>query len=166
MNDVRVERRCVVCNGVLSESNQSDQCRRHLTTQERRPLMRRISSKLEQDQERVHQAVEELKSEPETLPLHDLQQVLELVARSYGVTAGDILGHSRVSFVIRPRQVLMYLLRTDLKMSYPKIGEFLDRDHSTVTYSCRKILGDQTTDSILTKEIRQFQEVLAKMLSV
>lgn len=167
MDDVKAERRCKVCNDILSDSNQSDQCRRHLITQERRSLIRRVAPKLEQDRERIFQVTENSEKEPASegvQPAFIAEQVLKLVANAYGVTAEDILGHTRVSSVIRPRQVLMYLLHSDLGMSYPNAGEFLGRDHSTIMHSYRKVLEELATNAVLKKEILQFQKALAAML--
>ena len=42
--------------------------------------------------------------------------------------------------IIKPRQIIMYILREDFSISYPSIGEKLGgRDHTTVIHSCVKI---------------------------
>lgn len=40
---------------------------------------------------------------------------------------------------IIPRQMWQYLLRKYTKMSLKKIGEYTNRDHSTIIHSCKKV---------------------------
>ena len=63
--------------------------------------------------------------------------------------------------VVRPRQVIMFLLREDFHISFPTIGEKMGgRDHTTVIHSCDKIKNDLTVDSTLGQEIHQIRLML------
>lgn len=67
-------------------------------------------------------------------------QVVDLVARKFNLTAEKLLGRDRTKEVAFPRQIAMYLLREEFKISYPQIGEALGgRDHSTVMSAIDKI---------------------------
>ena len=63
--------------------------------------------------------------------------------------------------VVRPRQVIMYLLREDFSVSYPTIGSKLGgRDHTTVIHSCEKVKREITEDAELAKEIQDIRTLL------
>ena len=62
---------------------------------------------------------------------------------------------------MRPRQIIMYLLREDFSISYPTIGMKLGgRDHTTVIHSCEKIKREVVVDTELSKEIQNIRTLL------
>ncbi len=66
--------------------------------------------------------------------------VVDLVARKFNLTAEKLLGRDRTKEVAYPRQIAMYLLREEAKISFPQIGEALGgRDHSTVMSAIEKV---------------------------
>jgi len=76
------------------------------------------------------------------------------VADYFGVTVKDLKGNARNQKVAKARQVALYLCREMLKMSYESIGEFFNKKHSTVIYSCRDVVGEKIkTDNNLVKVI-------------
>ena len=76
------------------------------------------------------------------------------VADHFGVTVKDLKGNARNQKVAKARQVALYLCREMLKMSYESIGEFFNKKHSTVIYSCRDVVGEKIkTDNNLVKVI-------------
>ncbi|MCJ7792754.1 MAG: chromosomal replication initiator protein DnaA [Candidatus Marinimicrobia bacterium] len=78
----------------------------------------------------------------ETLPkkLVKPKEILGAVANYYGFKNKELLGPRRPKKLALARQVLMYLLRTELKMPLMDIGQFLNnRDHTTVMYGVDKI---------------------------
>ena len=76
--------------------------------------------------------------------------IVEVVARAYNITVNDIMSNKRSKEIIVPRQICMFLCRSELNMTYPKIGEFFGgKDHSTVLHACNKIetgLKDNDTE--------------------
>ena len=63
--------------------------------------------------------------------------------------------------MVRPRQVIMFLLREDFHISFPTIGEKLGgRDHTTVIHSCEKVKNDLLGDSVLSQEVHQIRLML------
>ncbi|MDO8633540.1 MAG: chromosomal replication initiator protein DnaA [bacterium] len=68
------------------------------------------------------------------------RRVVQAVAEFYDIKEKDILAPSRKKEIVKPRQIAMYLLREELKSSYPFIGKrFGGKDHTTAIYSCAKI---------------------------
>jgi chromosomal replication initiator protein len=90
-----------------------------------------------------------------------VQEVVKTIANFYGVEEGSIYEKTRRKEVVRPRQVIMFLLREDFRISFPTIGEKLGgRDHTTVIHSCEKIKNDLRQDSILSNELHQIRLML------
>jgi len=68
------------------------------------------------------------------------RQVITEIARYYGVSVDDLLGKKRSRDIVMPRQIAMYILRSELDLSYPQIGSHLGgRDHTTIMHGCEKI---------------------------
>jgi len=87
--------------------------------------------------------------------------VVEKVARFYDVDIESIYEKTRRKEVVKPRQVIMYILREDFQISYPAIGKKLGgRDHTTVIHSCDKIKNDLKTNGELEEEITQIRLLL------
>jgi chromosomal replication initiator protein len=62
---------------------------------------------------------------------------------------------------VRPRQIIMYILREDFNISYPTIGTKLGgRDHTTVIHSCEKIKKEVLVDNELSREIQNIRTLL------
>ena len=76
------------------------------------------------------------------------------VAQYFDVTVKDLKGNARNQKVAKARQIALYLCREILKMSYESIGEYFNKKHSTVIYSCRDVVGERIkTDSELKQII-------------
>ena len=89
------------------------------------------------------------------------KEVIRIITEFYNLEEGDVYKKTRKKEVVKPRQVIMYILREDFRISYPSIGEKLGgRDHTTVIHSCEKIKNDIKIDLILNKEINQIRGML------
>ena len=85
-----------------------------------------------------------------------IEQVQQLVASNYNVTVEDLKSKKRSASISVPRQVGMYICRTFLEESLPKIGmEFGGKDHTTVMHSVEKIKREIKNDSNLEKVIQK-----------
>lgn len=79
-------------------------------------------------------------SEPREKRIVRPKEVLEVVADHFNVKLAQIKAERRLKKFVLPRQILMYLLRNDLRMNLMEIGEFLGgRDHTTIMYGVEKI---------------------------
>lgn len=87
--------------------------------------------------------------------------VVDKIARFYNIEPSSIYEKTRKKEVVRPRQLIMYILREDFHVSYPAIGQKLGgRDHTTVIHSCEKIKEDIKKSSDLEEEISQIRTLL------
>lgn len=90
-----------------------------------------------------------------------VKNVVDKVAAFYGIDEESIYEKTRRREVVRPRQIIMYILREDFRISYPTIGTKLGgRDHTTVIHSCEKIKREIIVDSELMKEIQNIRTLL------
>ena len=90
-----------------------------------------------------------------------ISDVVEKVARYYDIDPASIYEKTRRKEVVKPRQIIMYILREDLQISYPAIGKKLGgRDHTTVIHSCEKIKECLKQGGELEEEISQVRMLL------
>ena len=83
-----------------------------------------------------------------------VDQVQQVVAAHYNITVEDLKSKKRNANISVPRQVAMYICRTVLEESLPKIGmEFGGKDHTTVMHSVDKIKKEITNDASFKNEI-------------
>jgi chromosomal replication initiator protein len=50
------------------------------------------------------------------------KNIIDAVSKFYSVTNKDLVSKSRKKELVKPRQVVMYLLRSEIEMSFPNIG--------------------------------------------
>jgi len=82
------------------------------------------------------------------------RKIIQTVAEFYDIKEKEILAASRKKEIVRPRQIAMFLLRVELKYSYPLIGKrFGGKDHTTAIYACEKIQKELQESEALTDEI-------------
>ncbi|MBI4652875.1 chromosomal replication initiator protein DnaA [Candidatus Kuenenbacteria bacterium] len=68
------------------------------------------------------------------------KELIKIVADFYNLKIENLAGSCRKKELVNPRQIAMYLLREELEMSYPSIGqEFGGRDHTTAMHAYQKI---------------------------
>jgi chromosomal replication initiator protein len=65
--------------------------------------------------------------------------IMKAVENEYFLKPGSITKPNRRPRVAQARAVAMHLVRETCNMSYPEIGEYFDRDHTTVIHNCKKV---------------------------
>jgi len=89
------------------------------------------------------------------------KQIIETVAGFYNLNLKNLSEQSRRREVAHPRQIAMYLMREEIRLSYPQIGKELGgRDHTTVIHACNKINQQITENENLNHEINLIKERL------
>lgn len=90
-----------------------------------------------------------------------VKHIVSKIAEFYGIDEESVYEKTRRREVVRPRQVIMYILREDFNVSYPAIGSKLGgRDHTTVIHSCEKVKREVESDAELAKEIQDIRGLL------
>lgn len=86
-------------------------------------------------------------------------QIIKTVAEFYDIPEKSIYEHTRKTEVVRPRQIAMFLIREDLKGSYPNIAQkFGGMDHTTAIHAYEKITGEIKRNSKLEDELKIIRE--------
>lgn len=90
-----------------------------------------------------------------------VKEVINVISNFYNIEEKVLYEKTRRKEIVKPRQIIMYILREDFNTSYPYIGQKLGgRDHTTVIHACEKIREDMKKDSLLTQEIDQIRVML------
>jgi chromosomal replication initiator protein len=89
------------------------------------------------------------------------RQIIERTARHFQIPLEDMLGPKRDKDIVVPRQVAMYMLRSELHLSFPKIAKELGRkDHTTAIHSIEKIEKESRLDADIRAAISSIKEKL------
>lgn len=97
---------------------------------------------------------------------HELNadDIIEAVCRYFAVKKDKLVGRSRPKNIVVPRQIAMYLCRTNLDESFPVLAQhFNKKDHTTILHACTKIEKEIKENNELKKQIETIQNVLNKL---
>jgi chromosomal replication initiator protein len=82
-----------------------------------------------------------------------IDKIFSAVFKKYDVSKEDIKGKKRIKAITWARQVTIYLIREITELSFPDIGEIVDKDHSTVIYSHNLVTKKIASDPLTNVEI-------------
>lgn len=89
----------------------------------------------------------------------NVDNIINVVAKTFGVSSDEIISKSRKREIIFPRQIAMYLAREMTDLSFQKIGLYFgNKNHSTVMSSCEKVSQLIKTDEHLSTTIYKIKE--------
>jgi len=81
----------------------------------------------------------------------------------FKVPLEDIMSRKRTKDLVIPRQVMMYLLRHEISMSFPEIGrEMGGKDHTTIMHGCKKVEQEINNNVRLKNNISEIKEKIRK----
>lgn len=90
-----------------------------------------------------------------------IDQVIQAVCGYYNVSVDAIASTSRSRSIAFPRQMAMFLARTETDASLPQIGAQLgNRDHTTVLYGYEKIATLMETDATTRRNLLEIKASL------
>lgn len=82
------------------------------------------------------------------------KHVIQTVSSYYDITINDLLGQCREKRFAFPRQIIMFLLRQELQISFPSIGNELGgRDHTTAMHATDKIRRELESNPKLRQDV-------------
>lgn len=89
------------------------------------------------------------------------RQVIDKTAKHFNIDVKDICSPKRDKHIVVPRQIAMYLLRSELHMSFPRIATELGRkDHTTAIHSVEKIEKSIKLDYTTREQVANIREML------
>lgn len=92
---------------------------------------------------------------PEGQPMH---VILAEVCAQYGVSANEMFSLRRERRIVIARWEAMLRIRNETSASYPQIGRFFHRDHTSVMHAMKRFallkerMSTLSTDCLRTKE--------------
>ena len=87
------------------------------------------------------------------------KQIVEKVAKYYNLSVKELTGKSRIAHIKTARQVAMFILSNELKLSTNKIAaEVGVKDHTTVMHGIKKIKQDLKLNFTLRDQIEEIKE--------
>ena len=87
------------------------------------------------------------------------KDILKNVAEFYSVSVEEITDKNRRKEIVKPRQVAMYLMRDEIKSSFPSIGKHIGgRDHTTAMHAYEKISKEIENGGVIEQEIHLIAE--------
>ena len=89
------------------------------------------------------------------------KQIIDRTAKHFQIDAIDIKSPKRDKYIVVPRQIAMYLLRSELHLSFPRIATELGRkDHTTAIHSVEKIEKAIKLDFMIREQVSEIKEKL------
>ena len=89
------------------------------------------------------------------------KQIVEKTARYFSIDYKEITSAKRSRHIAMPRHIAMYLLRSELHLSFPKIAQELGRkDHTTAIHSVEKIETASKLDIALREQLSEIRDLL------
>lgn len=89
------------------------------------------------------------------------KEVIDVVCEYYSVKIADIKGARRSVDISRPRQIIMFLLRSELNLQYMGIARLLGgRDHSTIMHGVDKISKEVENNVDLSGQIGEIKSLI------
>lgn len=98
----------------------------------------------------------------QTRPSHlTAKQIVDKTAKHFQIESSDILSPRRDKHIVVPRQIAMYLLRSELHLSFPRIATELGRkDHTTAIHSVEKIEKAIKLDFMIREQVAGIRDKL------
>ena len=89
------------------------------------------------------------------------KQLINTVSDYFDITQEDLTGNCRKKELVVPRQIVMFLMREEMKSSYPSIGQELGgRDHTTAMHAYTKISKELEENEKLQEDVNLVKQRL------
>ena len=89
------------------------------------------------------------------------KKIINVVAKASNITPEDLCSRSRVANIATARQIAMYLMSEELKLSTPATAREVGlKDHTTAMHGIRKIRQKIATDFGLREQVANIRESL------
>lgn len=90
-----------------------------------------------------------------------VEKILKVVGQFFKIEPQELTSTKRNRELVWPRQIVMYLLRHEMNLSFPKIGQELNKkDHTTIMHGVGKIEKEIGNNDNLKQELTLIKEKL------
>ncbi|MEI7890510.1 MAG: chromosomal replication initiator protein DnaA [bacterium] len=87
------------------------------------------------------------------------QNVIEAISQYFNISTKELIEKGRKKEIAYARHIAMYLMRSELNVSYPSIGtQFGGRDHTTALHAYEKINREIETDEKVREDVAILRE--------
>ena len=86
------------------------------------------------------------------------QKVTRAVAKEFGILISELRSTRRSQSLVLPRQCAMWLCRKLCHASYPELGQFFERQHSSVIHAVRKLESRLDHEPTLRLRLARLEE--------
>lgn len=98
---------------------------------------------------------------PSGAPRKTPDEVIDVVSKYYQIGKRQLLSSTRARPIARPRQMLMYMLRTHLGVPLEEVGRIVGgRDHTTVMHAVNKITQLASSDVNIREDMLKIKQTL------
>jgi chromosomal replication initiator protein len=84
------------------------------------------------------------------------------VCLRFQISRDDLRARNPKRVASRPRQIAMYLARELTAASYPRLGQYFERDHTSILYAWQKTKERMAKDARLKTDIEGVKEILTR----
>lgn len=131
--------------------------RKSIWYQKNKERIREHQGQYKRQKELIKRASFLIKKIPKTRK--SINSIISVVAKYYCIKPDDIIGQRRKNKFVVPRMIAAFLMRDQLGISFPKIGQKLGgRNHTTVIYSYNKISREYNENKETRKDIENIKE--------
>ncbi len=81
--------------------------------------------------------------------------IIDRVSERFHVEISRLLGSRRTQDITWARQVAFYLARETTTLSFPAIGKYFNRDHSTIIHGCNAVRERMAERPMFASEVRK-----------
>ena len=89
-----------------------------------------------------------------------LAEITEKVAKYYNLDVSSLIKKDKKDNIATVRQIAMYLSRTMTDKSFPAIGQYFQRNHSTISHACKKVQSRLVYDKEFSKSIENLKSLI------
>ena len=82
-----------------------------------------------------------------------VSNLTDRVCESYNISNREVMLKTNLAYIVRPRQVLMYILRKEYKMNFERIATRFKKNHATVIHSVNAIENMMSYDKEFKNKI-------------
>lgn len=94
----------------------------------------------------------------ENIPVEDtLKRIIGICSNFYGVTEADVMSEKRDRPIRLARNAAMFLIREITDLSYPNIGDYFGKKHTTVISNCKTVKDTASVDPVYAAEIEEMR---------
>lgn len=89
------------------------------------------------------------------------KKILDAVADYFNIKTEEISSKGRKRTLVRPRQLAVYMIRSEINLSFPEIGNLIGgRDHSTAIYAYDKMEQELKQNPLMSDAIKIIKDKL------